>query len=75
MAGKREAEARSEADRAFLHRGMAARGFVRTFVLAEGIETPQERDFLHAAGIDLMQGYLFCRPAFKAIGTIDPLSW
>lgn len=44
-------------------------------VLAEGIETAQERDFLHAAGIDLMQGYLFCRPAFKAIGIIDPQSW
>ena len=44
-------------------------------VLAEGIETPQERDFLHSAGIDLMQGYLFCRPAFQAIGKIDPESW
>ena len=44
-------------------------------VLAEGIETAQERDFLHAAGIDLMQGYLFCRPAFRAIGVIDPQSW
>lgn len=44
-------------------------------VLAEGIETPQERDLLHKAGIDLMQGYLFCRPAFKALGTIDPTSW
>lgn len=44
-------------------------------VLAEGIETPQERDFLHSAGIDLMQGYLFCRPAFQAIGKIDPQSW
>jgi EAL domain-containing protein (putative c-di-GMP-specific phosphodiesterase class I) len=44
-------------------------------VLAEGIETASERDFLHAAGIDLMQGYLFCRPAFKAIGIVDPQSW
>lgn len=44
-------------------------------VLAEGIETPQERDFLHSAGVDLMQGYLFCRPAFQAIGTINPQSW
>jgi EAL domain-containing protein (putative c-di-GMP-specific phosphodiesterase class I) len=44
-------------------------------VLAEGIETPAERDFLHAAGIDLMQGYLFCKPAFQAIGIIDPASW
>lgn len=44
-------------------------------VLAEGIETAAERDFLSAAGIDLMQGFLFCRPAFQAIGIIDPAAW
>src|SRR5215467_12243285 len=33
VTGKREAEASNGADRAFLHRGIAARGFVRTFVL------------------------------------------
>ena len=44
-------------------------------VLAEGIETKAERDFLHAAGIDLMQGYLFCKPALRSLGVIDPLSW
>jgi EAL domain-containing protein (putative c-di-GMP-specific phosphodiesterase class I) len=44
-------------------------------VLAEGIETPGERDFLRDAGVDLMQGYLFCKPAFRAIGVIDPASW
>ncbi len=44
-------------------------------VLAEGIETPAERDFLRDAGIDLMQGYLFCKPALQAIGIIDPASW
>jgi EAL domain-containing protein (putative c-di-GMP-specific phosphodiesterase class I) len=44
-------------------------------VLAEGIETPAERDFLAALGIELMQGYLFCRPAFQALGTINPDSW
>jgi HSP20 family molecular chaperone IbpA len=38
VAGKRDADGRSEAERAFLHRGIAARGFVRTFVLAEGME-------------------------------------
>jgi HSP20 family molecular chaperone IbpA len=37
VAGKRDADGR-EAERAFLHRGIAARGFVRTFVLAEGME-------------------------------------
>ncbi|WP_373890126.1 EAL domain-containing protein [Massilia sp. DJPM01] len=44
-------------------------------VLAEGIETPGERDFLRDAGVDLMQGYLFCKPAFRAIGVVDPASW
>ena len=44
-------------------------------VLAEGIETVAERDCLRGAGIDLMQGYLFCRPALQAVGVIDPASW
>ncbi|MFT5643253.1 MAG: EAL domain-containing protein (putative c-di-GMP-specific phosphodiesterase class I) [Janthinobacterium sp.] len=44
-------------------------------VLAEGIETAAERDVLRAAGIDLMQGYLFCKPAFQALGIVDPASW
>jgi EAL domain-containing protein (putative c-di-GMP-specific phosphodiesterase class I) len=44
-------------------------------VLAEGIETPAERDFLRAAGVRLMQGYLFSKPAFRAIGVIDPAAW
>lgn len=44
-------------------------------VLAEGIETREERDFLASEGIRLMQGYLFCKPAFKAIGIVDPSSW
>ena len=44
-------------------------------VLAEGIETKAERDFLLASGITLLQGYLFCEPAFQAIGRIDPDAW
>ncbi|MBC3870956.1 EAL domain-containing protein [Undibacterium oligocarboniphilum] len=44
-------------------------------LLAEGIETIAERDFLRDAGVKLMQGYLFCRPAFRAIGVIDPIAW
>ena len=31
-------------------------------VVAEGIETRQQADFLTAAGCDSMQGYLFARP-------------
>jgi EAL domain-containing protein (putative c-di-GMP-specific phosphodiesterase class I) len=33
------------------------------FVVAEGVETPNERDALIRLGIDLLQGYLFARPA------------
>jgi EAL domain-containing protein (putative c-di-GMP-specific phosphodiesterase class I) len=44
-------------------------------VLAEGIETAAERDYLRSAGIDLMQGYLFCPPAFRALGIVEPSSW
>ena len=35
IAGKRDG---AEGERAFLHRGIAARGFVRSFVLADGME-------------------------------------
>jgi HSP20 family molecular chaperone IbpA len=35
IVGKREG---GEAERAYLHRGIAARGFVRSFVLADGME-------------------------------------
>jgi EAL domain-containing protein (putative c-di-GMP-specific phosphodiesterase class I) len=33
------------------------------FVVAEGVETPNERDALVKLGIDLLQGYLFARPS------------
>jgi HSP20 family molecular chaperone IbpA len=38
VAGKRDPEPADGPDRAFLHRGIAARGFVRGFVLADGLE-------------------------------------
>lgn len=44
-------------------------------VLAEGIETRAERDFLISAGIDLMQGYWFCKPVFQGLGTIPDDAW
>jgi len=41
IAGKREAT--ETADQAFLHRGIAGRGFVRSFVLADGLEVDEAR--------------------------------
>ena len=48
---------------------------LNVIVLAEGVETANERDALLNFGISLFQGYLFCKPAFKAEGTVDPKSW
>ena len=42
-------------------------------VVAEGIETPAERDFLFDAGIRLMQGYLFAKPALAALPAVSSL--
>lgn len=44
-------------------------------VLAEGIETAAERDYLRAVGVRLMQGYLFSKPAFRSVGEIPPAAW
>lgn len=44
-------------------------------VIAEGIETAGERDFLLDAGIHLMQGYLFSRPVFRGMGAIEASAW
>ncbi|MFP4207737.1 MAG: EAL domain-containing protein [Wenzhouxiangella sp.] len=43
-------------------------------VIAEGVESKAERDVLRDLGVDLFQGYLFARPAFRAAGTVDPAS-
>jgi EAL domain-containing protein (putative c-di-GMP-specific phosphodiesterase class I) len=41
-------------------------------VVAEGIETREERDFFAANDVTLMQGYFFARPAFQAIPEASP---
>lgn len=49
IAGKRE-PASDQADQAFLHRGIAGRGFVRSFVLADGLDVDSaqlEHGLLH----------------------------
>lgn len=57
IAGKREDSGKEggKADQAFLHRGIAARGFVRSFVLADGLEVEDaslEHGLLH---VDLVR--------------------
>ena len=52
ISGRREevAEAGKDADKAYLHRGIAARAFLRTFVLADGMEVDEasvEHGLLH----------------------------
>ena len=39
--------------------------------LAEGIETPEEMEWLREAGIELMQGYLFAKPGFECLPKVD----
>lgn len=40
-------------------------------VIAEGIETAAERDFLQDVGIHLMQGYWFAKPTFQALAEVN----
>jgi HSP20 family molecular chaperone IbpA len=50
VAGRRDSEPKNPDDKAFLHRGIAARGFLRTFVLADGMQVEQallEHGLLH----------------------------
>lgn len=44
-------------------------------VLAEGIETRAERDFLAGCGITLMQGYWFSKPVFQGLANIPDDAW
>ena len=39
--------------------------------LAEGIEILEEYTWLKAAGIELMQGYLFAKPGFESLPTVE----
>ena len=50
VSGRKDGDQRSADDTAYLHRGIAARGFLRSFVLADGLEVEQallEHGLLH----------------------------
>ena len=44
-----------------------------TTVLAEGIETEDERDYLVGVGIRYLQGYLFAKPHLEQLLTVDQI--
>lgn len=44
-------------------------------VIAEGIESAGERDYLADCGIYLMQGYWFAKPGFKSLPAIAHAAW
>jgi len=58
-----------------------ARGLIRICqeleiqIVAEGVETPSERDYFLHEGVVLMQGYLFARPTFRAITSAAMIPW
>jgi len=39
--------------------------------LAEGVETMEEMIWLRESGIELMQGYLFAKPGFESLPSVD----
>lgn len=52
----------SESNQNFFHKLMTLKSQHGVTVLAEGVETKEEADFLTRHGIDLMQGYYFGKP-------------
>lgn len=55
ISGKRDGTDKGDGGNAYLHRGIAARGFLRTFVLADGLEVEEaslEHGLLH---VDLLR--------------------
>jgi HSP20 family molecular chaperone IbpA len=68
--GKRDGEVEGT-DKAYLHRGIAARGFQRTFVLADGMEVEGavlEHGLLHVDVVRLQPARLVKRIEIKTAG-------
>lgn len=43
-------------------------------VMAEGVETKEERDYLYGLGVTRQQGYFFAKPAFESFEPVNPES-
>jgi HSP20 family molecular chaperone IbpA len=71
ITGKREPDPAAAGERAFLHRGIAARGFVRGFVLADGMEVRGavlEHGLLHIDAVRPPPARLVRRVPIKTAG-------
>jgi len=44
-------------------------------IIAEGIETREERDTLYSQGVYLFQGYYFAKPGFECLPKINDEAW
>ena len=71
VVGRRDGELDGGGDKAYLHRGIAARGFQRTFVLAEGMEVHGallEHGLLHVDVVRIEPAKLVKRIEIKTAG-------
>ena len=69
ITGRREPDSRE--DRAYLHRGIAARGFVRSFILADGMEVEGatlEHGLLHVDAFRPEKASVVRQVPIKAVG-------
>ncbi len=64
---------RGEKDRAIIKSIISLAKSMHLKVVAEGVETIAQRDFLAGEGCDFFQGYLYGKP--KGIASIDSLIW
>lgn len=44
-------------------------------LLAEGVETPGEYNWLASEGVELYQGFLFARPGFRSLPQVSLVDW
>lgn len=71
VAGRKDADPKGPEEKAFLHRGIAARGFQRTFVLADGMEVDQailEHGLLHIDVVRPEPARLIKRIPIRTVG-------